>query len=304
MEKVQTNIQEEDKEQARMSNGLQLVSLICNSINSLRLTRSQVMQWTNNIDRLRAWVRLLVTDWVPTETTIIQKHKSRMICTLSEVKLNQGYNPSEIIETAAAWIEPWNHRESPFSVACDAYKLTEKEARMLRSEPTPAFRCTIVEELDWYISFFRSVFRFEGNDKILVKAFLSRDVVWSVDSVLSLIARIIHNPQDDQLDLQRSHCDFWFPVYTGPVSIDNSFDLESARENIKFMSVRQSSERHLGRTKWRYRILYSLKDILNGKAGIGDKVIDAGDVIFFKNSPLPREKKSGYQDWNPALHSK
>ena len=95
----------------------------------------------------------------------------------------------------------------------------------------------------------------------------------------------------------------WFPVYTGPITTDDVFDIKRACENIKFMYIYRSSDMRLGKAKWKYRIFYTLDDILRGKAGIGDHVIKAGDVIFFKNSPLPRERKPGYIVWNPALHS-
>lgn len=298
-----------------LENGLHLMSLIATGINRLRLSRPQIMRWSNGT-LLNEWLRLLATDWTPPGTILVQGDSSshKPTCMLSPVSTTGlDYIDDQALEAALPWMKEFHNDSIPdiLETQClpeEEWDLVFKKLeKQFGSEGPGVWRCDVTGEITWGVKLLREIFAFDGQDHVLVEAFVKRQVVWSVRGVLGLIANLVHNPDHDPLGLKGVDGDAIFPVYTGSVCTDDSLDTGKILKSIKLMWIRQSNKVHLGKKAWEFRVLNTLKDLFEWRSPWPDQILRPGrNTIFFLNSPLPRpfdtetEKFGGRPD--PAVH--
>lgn len=197
-------------------------------------------------------------------------------------------------DSAKPWINEWNENRLPQHLSRPEQPKT--------THSTNVFVSTVVQKPVWTINLFRSIFDFYGPDRYLIEAFVARDMVWDVTTVLRLLTLMVHDPEFDPLMLSTDNRSSWFPVFTvNPTSVV-WHDEQSVRGAIRWMSVHLGSEKHLGKRVWQFRTLYTLDDFFNLQIGKGDVIYDKGSRFFFRNNPLPRERPEHYTSYNPARY--
>lgn len=267
-----------------MENGFNLIAMILHAINGLKLTRQQLLSWTENKKRLRAWIAILSDiNWnPPSDPGTSVKVIDQGLCTHTDSGVKSSYWKVDI-KSLLPYIERSN--EGTIEEILEKDDLPPNyQTRKLKGNDTNITYCEIVGDLDWGINVLRSMFKWDGFDDLLIAAFNTRNVVWSLRQVISYIQRIIHDSSDDPLSLQTTESDIWFPYSLG---WSGTPSYQEILKNIKFIRLSRSHEKHLGRYKWDFRTIYTLDDFMRWKNGYGDVLLRKGDRIYFQNSPLP-----------------